>query len=64
MTQATLTYEYNPDYYYETINMAVVLKLQEGQKVWLRPSNMESIYGADSDNGMRSWFSGDLVYAL
>ena len=64
MTQVNYTYESNPEYTYENINMAVLLQLQEGQEVWLRLNGMSSISGADSGNGMFSWFSGHLAYAL
>ena len=64
ITQVTYTYQSNPDYPYELINMAVILQLQEGQEVWVRPNSMGEIYGADSENGMYSWFCGHLVYAL
>ena len=63
MTQVTNIYKNNPEQQNEIINMTVVLQLQEGQEVWVQPDNMESIYGATS-GGMRSWFSGPLVYAL
>ena len=46
MTQVTRTYENNPEFPYEIINMSVVLQLQAGQEVWLRPDSMTSIYGA------------------
>ena len=64
MTQVNYTYESNPEYAYELINMAVILQLQEGQEVWVRPSSMNSIAGASSSVSMSSWFSGHLVYAL
>ena len=64
MTQVTLTGEYNPPWPYESINMVVVLELQQGQEVYVRPGEMTSIYGAHVDNGMYSWFCGHLVYAF
>ena len=63
MTQVTNIYKNNTEQQNEIINMTVVLQLQEGQEVWVQPDNMESIYGATS-GGMRSCFSGHLVYAL
>ena len=64
MIQVTATYENNPEQLRETINMVVVLQLEEGQQVWLRPDSMDSVNGANSISGMYSWFSGHLVYAL
>ena len=63
MSQVTNIYKNNPEQPNEIINIAVVLQLQEGQEVWVQPDTMESIYGITS-GGMRSWFSGHLVYSL
>ena len=64
LTQVTNTHQDNIGQKREIINMAVILQLQEGQKVWLRPDNMSTIYGATFVNGIWSWFCGYLVYAM
>ena len=64
MIQTTFSYEYDPDYQNEEINMVVILQLHEGQEVWVTPYGIMSIDGAFIGFGMSSWFSGHLVYAL
>ena len=63
MIQVARTYENNPEYPYEGINMDVILQLQAGQEVWIKRGSLTSIYGADS-SGMFSWFCGHLIHAL
>ena len=41
----------------------IILRLRAGQQVWVEPNSIDSMYGADY-NGMYSWFSGHLLYAV
>ena len=59
-----MTYENNPDHPYEGINMIIFLELQTGQQVWVQPSSINSMFGANSESGMYYWFSGYLIYAF
>ena len=63
MIQVARTYEKNPVYPNEGINVAIILQLQAGQEVWVRRGAITSIYGADT-TGMFSWFCGHLIHAL
>ena len=56
--------ERNDDNPAQSINIIVVLELEAGQQVWVRPSGISSMHGANSGDGMRSWFSAHLVHAF
>ena len=64
ITQVSDTYENNPEYPNEGVNMVLVLQLEAAQEVWLEPIPVTALWGADTTMGMWSWFSGHLVYAL
>ena len=53
----------DPSYDDITASMVVVLSLTARQELTIEPFDTDEINGADRD-GMFSWFSGYLVYAL
>ena len=45
-------------------NTVVVLPLTAGQQVWVKPGDLDSMYGASASEGMYSWFSAHLEHAI
>ena len=62
--QVTFTWAYgDPTNNNRLLESVIVLSLTAGQQVWMRPSNLSTMYGSYS-GGMQSWFSGHLIHAL
>ena len=53
----------DPGYNELTANLVTILSLSVGQQVWIDAGGIDEMNSVDG-NGMWSWFSGYLLYAL